>query len=71
MNDPFVAWKMLQDQMMAAQKAQLEAATKMLGMTGMTGMSAPMEGAMKAAQQVAEANGKAWETWMGMWGVRK
>ncbi|WP_156677877.1 hypothetical protein [Sphingomonas profundi] len=65
MNDPFVAWKMLQDQMMAAQKAQLEAATRMIG------LSAPMEGAMKAAQNVADANAKAWETWMGMWGVRK
>ncbi|MET0270749.1 MAG: hypothetical protein ABW173_10005 [Sphingomonas sp.] len=65
MSDPFVAWKMLQDQMIAAQKAQMEAATKMLG------MAAPMEGALKAAQNVAEANGKAWETWMGMWGVRK
>ncbi|TVV72161.1 hypothetical protein [Sphingomonas solaris] len=65
MNDPFVGWKMLQDQMIAAQKAQLEAATKMLG-------TAPhLQGALKAAQSVAEANGKAWETWMGLWGVRK
>ena len=48
----------------AAQKAQLDVAQKMLG-------AASMEGAMKAAQDVAEANAKAWETWMGMWGVRK
>ena len=68
MNDPFVAWKMLQDQMVAAQKAQLEAATKMMGMSS---LASPMEGAMKAAQQVAESNAKAWETWMGMWGMRK
>ena len=65
MNDPFVAWKLLQDQMIAAQKAQLDAATKMLG------GGAHMEGAVKAAQNVAEANAKAWETWMGMWGMRK
>ena len=65
MNDPFVAWKMLQDQMAAAQKAQLDAATKMMG------LGAPMEGALRAAQQVAESNRKAWETWMGLWGIRK
>ena len=65
MSDPFVAWKLLQDQVVAAQKAQLDMARKMLG------AGAHMEGAMKAAQDVAEANAKAWETWMGMWGVRK
>lgn len=65
MSDPFATWKMLQDQVAAAQKAQLDLATRMMGMGG------HYETALRTAQTVAEANGKAWETWMGMWGMRK
>jgi len=65
MSDPFVAWKAFQDSVLAAQKAQVEAATKLMGMT------TNFDGALKAAKDVAEANTKAWETWMGMWGMRK
>jgi len=65
MNDAFSGWKMFQDNMIAMQKAQLDAATRLLP------RSEHFDGAIKAAQQVAEANAKAWETWMGMWGMKK
>ena len=65
MNDAFSAWKVLQDNMIALQKQQLEAAMRLLPRTE------HFDGAIKAAQQVADANAKAWETWMGMWGVKK
>jgi hypothetical protein len=65
MADGFAAWKMLQDNMLAVQRAQIEAATKLMG------MGEGFDGAAKAAQQVAEANVKAWESWMAMWGVKK
>ncbi len=65
MSDPFVAWKVLQDNLLALQKAQVEAAMRLLP------RSEHFEGAAKAAQEIAEVNGKAWETWMGIWGFRK
>lgn len=65
MNDAFSGWKVLQDSMLAMQKAQLEAATKLLPRTE------HFDGAIKAAQQVADANAKAWETWFNMWGMKK
>ena len=65
MTDGFAAWKMLQDNMMAVQKAQLEAATKLMG------MNENFDGALKAAQQVADMNMQAWQGWMNLWGVKK
>ena len=47
------------------ESSEIAAATKLLG------ASPHMEGALKAAQTVADNNRKAWETWMGLWGVRK
>ena len=64
-NDPFATWKIFQDNLMATHKAQLEAATRLLPRTE------HFEGALKAAQDIAEANNKAWETWMTMWGLHK
>lgn len=65
MMDGFTAWKLLQDRMIAAQKAQVEAATKLMGMNENFG------NALEAAQKVADANVQAWEAWMAMWGVKK
>jgi hypothetical protein len=65
MNETFNAWKIMQDNMLAAQKMQLEAATKLMGMGEHFG------GALEAAQKIADANMKAWETWLGVWGVKK
>lgn len=65
MSDPFVTWKLFQDNLVAMQKAQLEAATRLLPRTE------HFDGALKAAQNIAEVNNKAWETWMAMWGLRK
>lgn len=65
MSDNFTAWKLMQDQMLAAQKAQLEAATRLIGMTE------NFNGALEAARKVAAANAKAWEGWMAMWGMKK
>lgn len=65
MSDPFVTWKIFQDNLAAVQKAQIEAATRLLP------RAEHFDGALKAAQDIAEANGKAWETWMAMWGLRK
>ncbi len=65
MNDAFSGWKVLQDSMMSMQKAQLEAATRLLPRTEQ------FDGAIKAAQQIADANAKAWEMWFNMWGVNK
>lgn len=65
MTDLFANWIRLQEQALAAQKAQLDAATKAFG------VGDHFLGAAKAAQQAAEAQGKAWETWMTMWGFRK
>lgn len=65
MSDNFTAWKLMQDHMLAAQKAQLDAATKLIGMTE------HFSGALEAAQKVAASNAKAWESWMAMWGGKK
>jgi Flp pilus assembly protein TadD len=65
MNDAFSSWKVFQDSMIAMQKAQLEAATRLMPRTE------HFDGAIKAAQQIADANTKAWEMWMSMWGVKK
>lgn len=65
MTDGFAAWKLLQDRMIAVQRAQAEAATKLMG------MSENFEGALEAAQKVADANVQAWDAWMGLWGVKK
>jgi hypothetical protein len=61
MTDPFASWKMMQDQMLATQKAQIEAATRIMG------MGTNFTGAADAARKVAEANAKAWEAWMSTW----
>lgn len=65
MSDPFTAWKLLQDNMLAAQRAQVEAATKLMGMTE------NFDGALKAAQQIADANTRAWEGWLALWTGKK
>ena len=65
MIENFTAWKLLQDRMMAAQQAQLEAATKLMG------MGENFNGALEAAKKVADANIAAWESWMALWGVKK
>ncbi len=64
MTDGFTAWKLMQDKMIAAQQAQLAAATKVMG------MGTDFSGAAEAAQKVAEANAQAWEAWMAMWGTK-
>ena len=65
MSDPFTAWKLVQDQMLAAQKAQVEAASRLMGMTE------NFDNALEAAKKVADANVHAWQTWMSMWGHKK
>jgi len=62
MTDGFTAWKLLQDRMIAVQQAQIDAATKLMG------MGTNFDGALEAAQKVAEANVQAWEAWMSLWG---
>lgn len=61
MSDPFTTWKLLQDKMIAAQKAQLEAASKLIG------AGTNFTGAAEAAQKVAEANKQAWDAWLALW----
>jgi len=61
MSDHFTAWKLLQDKMLAAQKVQLEAATKLMG------AGTNFDGAAEAAQKVADANKQAWEAWIALW----
>jgi len=65
MIENFTGWKLLQDRLMAVQRAQLEAATKLMG------MGENFDGALEAAKKVADANVQAWESWMALWGVKK
>ena len=65
MNDAFSGWKIFQDSMAAMQKAQIEAAQRLLPRIE------HFDNALKAAQQVADANARAWETWFSMWGLKK
>jgi hypothetical protein len=65
MNDAFSGWKVFQDSVAAMQKAQIEAAQRLLPRTE------HFNNALKAAQQVADANARAWETWFSMWGLKK
>ena len=65
MNDVFSGWKVFQDSMAAMQKAQIEAAQRLLPRTE------HFDNALKAAQQVADANARAWQTWFSMWGLKK
>ena len=51
--------------MAAMQKAQIEAAQRLLPRTE------HFDNALKAAQQVADANARAWQTWFSMWGLKK
>jgi len=61
--NPFSSFIGLQEEMLAIQKAQLDAAKKALA------MSEQFIGAQKAAQEAAEANIRAWESWLKIWGV--
>jgi len=65
MNDAFSGWKVFQDSIAAMQKAQIEAAQRLLPRTE------HFDNALKAAQQVADANARAWQTWFSMWGLKK
>jgi len=65
MNDAFSGWKVFQDSVAAMQKAQIEAAQRLLPRTE------HFDNALKAAQQVADANARAWQTWFSMWGLKK
>ena len=65
MNDAFSGWKVFQDSMAAMQKAQIEAAQRLLPRIE------HFDNALKAAQQVADANARAWQTWFSMWGLKK
>jgi hypothetical protein len=65
MTDLFAGWVRAQEQMIAMQKAQLDAATRAMG------VSEHFVGAAKAAQAAGEAQVKAWETWMALWGFRR
>ena len=65
MNEAFSGWKVFQDSMAAMQKAQIEAAQRLLPRTE------HFDNAPKAAQQVADANARAWQTWFSMWGLKK
>ena len=65
MNDAFSGWKVFQDSMAAMQKAQIEAAQRLLPRTE------HFDNALNAAQQVADANARAWQTWFSMWGLKK
>jgi len=53
MNDAFATWKIFQDNLLAMQKAQIDAASRLLPRTEQ------FEGAIKAAQDIADANSKA------------
>lgn len=65
MNDGLTSWKFIQDNLAAMQKAQVEAAMRLMP------RAEHFEGALKAAQDIADANTRAWEQWMAMWGVKK
>lgn len=65
MNDAFVSWKLTRDSKAATGRAQVEAAARRLP------RAEQFEGALKAARDVARANGKGWESRMALWGFRK
>lgn len=65
MIDMFTPWIKLQEDMLAFQRSQIDAATRAAS------AGQDMLSAQKAAQSAAQANMKAWESWMGLWGGRR
>jgi multidrug efflux pump subunit AcrA (membrane-fusion protein) len=61
MTDPFSAWIDFQEQMLELQRAQLEAAKRAIE------GGADMTAAKRAAENAAQLNIKAWQSWLDLW----
>ncbi len=64
-HDHFGTWMRLQEQALHMHKTAVDAAFKAMGNT------AHFDRAAKAAQDIADAQVKAWESWLALWGVNK